>query len=100
MIWVDLKELNLWPVLESPIRNIVPNLVYAASGHEVTHAMVAGRMVLRDRRVLNADEDAIRDEAQRRADEVGAASPWTRTAGTWRCCGRWRPGSSERTLFP
>jgi 5-methylthioadenosine/S-adenosylhomocysteine deaminase len=81
MIWVDLKELNLWPVLESPIRNIVPNLVYAASGHEVTHAMVAGRMVLRDRRVLNADEDAIRDEAQRRADEVGrrvAADPDSR----------------------
>jgi 5-methylthioadenosine/S-adenosylhomocysteine deaminase len=71
IVWVDLKELNLWPVLESPIRNIVPNLVYAASGHEVRHAMVAGRMVLRDRRVLNADEDAIRDEAQRRADEVG-----------------------------
>jgi len=81
MIWVDLKELNLWPVLESPIRNIVPNLVYAASGHEVTHAMVAGRMVLRDRRVLNADEEAIRDEAQRRADEVGrrvAADPDSR----------------------
>ena len=71
MIWVDLKELNLWPVLESPIRNIVPNLVYAASGHEVTHAMVAGRMVLRDRQVLNTDEDVIRAEAQRRADEVG-----------------------------
>jgi hypothetical protein len=43
--------------------------------------MVAGRMVLRDRRVLNADEDAIRDETQRRADEVGrrvAADPDSR----------------------
>jgi 5-methylthioadenosine/S-adenosylhomocysteine deaminase len=78
LIWVDLRALNLWPVLESPIRNIVPNLVYAASGHEVTHAMVAGRLVMRDRRVLNADEDAIRDEAQRHADAVGrrvAADP-------------------------
>jgi len=33
--------------------------------------MVVGRMVLCDRRVLNADKDAIRDAAQRRADQVG-----------------------------
>jgi 5-methylthioadenosine/S-adenosylhomocysteine deaminase len=73
--------LNLSPVLEAPVRNLVPNLVYAASGHEVAHVMVAGRMVMRDRRVLTVDEAAIREEAQRRAEEVArrvAADPEAR----------------------
>jgi hypothetical protein len=39
---VDLTELNLSPVLESPVRNVMPNLVYAGSGHEVVTVMVAG----------------------------------------------------------
>ncbi len=81
MIWVDLSALNLSPVLEEPVRNLVPNLVYAASGHEVTHVMVAGRMVMRDRRILTVDEEEVRGEAQRRAQEVArrvAADPEAR----------------------
>ena len=35
LIVVDLTALNLSPVLDAPVRNIVPNLVYAGSGHEV-----------------------------------------------------------------
>jgi 5-methylthioadenosine/S-adenosylhomocysteine deaminase len=31
--------------LLEPVRNIVPNLVYAASGHEVTTVMVAGKVM-------------------------------------------------------
>jgi 5-methylthioadenosine/S-adenosylhomocysteine deaminase len=42
LILVDLNELNLSPVLNEPVRNIVPNLVYAASGREVKMVMVAG----------------------------------------------------------
>ena len=33
LITVDLTALNLSPVLTEPIRNIVPDVVYAASGH-------------------------------------------------------------------
>jgi 5-methylthioadenosine/S-adenosylhomocysteine deaminase len=78
LILVDLTALNLSPVLEAPIRNIVPNLVYAASGHEVKTVMVAGRVLVRDDVVLTADEDAIRAEAQIQAEAVAkrvAADP-------------------------
>jgi 5-methylthioadenosine/S-adenosylhomocysteine deaminase len=86
-ILVDLTALNLSPVLEAPIRNIVPNLVYAAceasrgewdSGHEVKTVMVAGRVLVRDGVVLTADEDAIRAEAQIQAEALAwrvAADP-------------------------
>ena len=78
LILVDLTALNLSPVLETPVRNIVPNLVYAASGHEVKTVMVAGRVLMHDRQVLTADEGAVRAEAQAQAEAVArrvAADP-------------------------
>ena len=70
LILVDLTELNLSPVLEAPIRNIVPNLVYAGSGHEVVTVMVAGNVLVRDGEVLVADEAAVHAEAEAQAEET------------------------------
>ena len=78
LILVDLRALNLSPVLQAPVRNIVPNLVYAATGHEVRTVMVAGQVLVRDGRALTADEDAIRAQAQTQAEAVArrvAADP-------------------------
>lgn len=78
LIVVDLAAANLSPVLDAPVRNIVPNLVYAASGREVKTVIIAGRIVLADGRVLTADEAAIRAEAQAQAEALGrrvAAGP-------------------------
>jgi 5-methylthioadenosine/S-adenosylhomocysteine deaminase len=78
LVLVDLRALNLSPVLEAPVRNIVPNLVYAASGHDVKVVMVVGRVLARDGQVLTADEAAVRDEAQVQAEALGrrvAADP-------------------------
>ncbi len=78
LIVVDLTAPNLSPVLDAPVRNIVPNLVYAASGHEVRDVMVAGRFLVRNGRVLTADEAAVRGEAQAQAAVLGrrvAADP-------------------------
>ena len=78
LILVDLSALNLSPVLDAPVRNIVPNLVYAASGHEVKTVMVAGRVLVRDGQVLTADEAAVRTQAQAQAEALAqrvAADP-------------------------
>ncbi|HXF64852.1 MAG TPA: amidohydrolase family protein [Caldilineaceae bacterium] len=72
IILVDLTEPNLLPILEAPIRTIVPNLVYAATGREVTTVLVAGRLLMRDRRLLTLDDAAIRAEAQAAAEMVAA----------------------------
>lgn len=40
--------LNLSPVLDEPMRDFVPNLVYAGSGYEVKNAMVVGKVLVRD----------------------------------------------------
>jgi 5-methylthioadenosine/S-adenosylhomocysteine deaminase len=78
LILVDLTEPNLSPVLERPIRNIVPNLVYAGNGHEVRLVMVAGQVLVREKVVQTADEAAIRAAAQEQAQALArrvAADP-------------------------
>ncbi len=78
LILVDLTALNLSPVLEAPVRNIVPNLVYAGSGHEVKTVMVAGEVLVQDGQVFTADEETIRAEAQVQAQALSqrvAADP-------------------------
>ncbi len=70
LIVVDLEVPNLSPVLDAPVRNIVPNLVYAASGHEVKTVMVAGKVLMRDRQMLTLDEEAIVAEAQMQAGKI------------------------------
>lgn len=73
LILVDLQAPNLMPTLAGPIRNIVPNLVYAATGHEVDLVMVDGRILLRDGKLLYIDEEAVQAEVQEQAEEVAAS---------------------------
>ncbi len=78
LIIVDLTKLNLSPILSAPVRNIVPNLVYAGTGHEVTTVMVAGKVLVRDGQVVTADEMAVRIKAQAQAENLAqrvAADP-------------------------
>ena len=63
---------NLMPILQDPIRNIVPNLVYAGTGREVTHVIIDGKLVVEDGAVLTLDEAAVQAEAQAAAEEIAA----------------------------
>lgn len=72
LILVDLTRPNLSPVLDIPIRNIVPNLIYAGSGHEVTTVVVDGRILVRDGQVLSMDESSVRANAQSQALHIAA----------------------------
>ncbi|MBR5981278.1 MAG: amidohydrolase, partial [Firmicutes bacterium] len=46
-------------------RNLVTNFVYFARGEEVTHSVVAGKVIMRDRKIVEIDEqeylDAVKD---------------------------------------
>jgi 5-methylthioadenosine/S-adenosylhomocysteine deaminase len=83
LILVDLTAPNLSPVIGEPVCNIVSNLVYAnlvyaGSGHEVKTVMAAGKVLVRDGRVLTVDESAVRAEAQLQAEALAqrvAADP-------------------------
>jgi 5-methylthioadenosine/S-adenosylhomocysteine deaminase len=73
-VLVDLRRPGLLPVHTRPMRNIVPNLVYAARGDEVCSVVVDGRILVESGRLQTVDEEAILAEAQRAADPIGAAA--------------------------
>jgi len=70
-IAVDLWTPAMQPVFEYPMRNIVPNLVYSARGSEVVLAAVDGRVIMRDRKILHVDEDAILQAVLKDPEGIG-----------------------------
>lgn len=58
-IAIDLKKPTMLPVYTQPMRNIVPNLVYSARGDEVALAAVEGKVIYKDGKILNIDEEEV-----------------------------------------
>ena len=73
-IAVDLTKPTMSPVFTHPMRNIVPNLVYSARGEEISLVAVDGKVLVRDGKVLTANEEEIVAEAQSYTDAIGDAS--------------------------
>ncbi|MFC4736107.1 amidohydrolase family protein [Bacillus daqingensis] len=70
LIVVNLETPALTPALTKPVDTITPNLVYAASGEEVEDVIVDGRFVMKQRKLVHADETAAAQRAQQRAEQL------------------------------
>ena len=83
-IAIDLNAISMMPVYTYPMRNIVPNLVYSARGCEVALSAVAGKVIMKDQKVLNVDEEQIKSEVAKLPEEVGkrAAAEFHEINGT------------------
>ncbi len=68
IIFVDLSSKAMVPVIKTPLRNHVPNLVYSARGEEVCQVMVDGKTLYLNGKFLTVNEDEIVSEAQKSAD--------------------------------
>jgi len=65
LIIVDLKKPHL-----TPVYNICSQLVYSASGADVQTSIINGKVVMRDRRLLTVDLDAVMDRVIRIAQDI------------------------------
>jgi 5-methylthioadenosine/S-adenosylhomocysteine deaminase len=65
LIVVDLSAPRLTPLYDP-----ISHLVYATKGADVRHTVIDGRIVMRDRRILTLDENAVLDEARRLQRQV------------------------------
>jgi 5-methylthioadenosine/S-adenosylhomocysteine deaminase len=70
LIVINLREPNLSPIICYPIRNIVPNLVYSARGHEVEMVIIDGKVIMEDRKLLTVDEKKAVEAAQQAAERM------------------------------
>jgi 5-methylthioadenosine/S-adenosylhomocysteine deaminase len=57
IILVDLDQPHLWPIVEGARQNIEEQIVYSASAGDVSHTIVAGKILMADRKVLTLDKD-------------------------------------------
>lgn len=69
LIAVDMDAPHLWPT-----QNLVHTLVESASGADVRHSIVNGKLLMRDRELLTIDREQVRREAER----LFAKQPWLR----------------------
>jgi 5-methylthioadenosine/S-adenosylhomocysteine deaminase len=68
LIVVDLSALHL-----TPMYNVISHLVYAAKASDVTDTIVNGRLLMRDRRLLTLNEEAVKAAARRYQKQVSAS---------------------------
>lgn len=80
IIMIDLSYPHLNPIYTAPVRNLIPNLVYSARGHEVELVMVNGRVIVEDHVLLTEDEKSVIEKANKSAARISAAlaqSEWS-----------------------
>lgn len=63
----DIAVIDLRSPHFAPDHDLVSHLAYVATGADVRHTVCAGRVLMRDRRVLSLDETAVRRRATDRA---------------------------------
>jgi 5-methylthioadenosine/S-adenosylhomocysteine deaminase len=68
--YADLILLDIQKPHLTPLFNPFSHLVYAASGADVRTSIIGGRIVMKDRRLLTIDRDAVIDAARRIAASV------------------------------
>jgi 5-methylthioadenosine/S-adenosylhomocysteine deaminase len=65
LVVVDLDDLN-----QTPYYNIYSDLVYATKAADVRTVIIEGRVVMRDRRLLTLNEEAIKADARRFRERI------------------------------
>ncbi len=71
LILLDLYSPTLAPVYTRPMRNMIPNIVYAARGNEVSTVIIHGRVIVEDHVPQTFDLREIISKNQKFADEIG-----------------------------
>jgi len=69
LILLDAKSANL-----SPVHDWTANIVYSANAGNVTDAIINGKIVMKDRKLLTINEEKLVEQAQKEAEKLAAAS--------------------------
>ena len=69
----DLIVVNMSAARQTPMYDPISHLVYVTRGDDVRTTIVNGKVLMRDRKMLTLDEDAILRDARMWADKVRAA---------------------------
>jgi len=54
----------------TPVYNPISHLLYSATSNDITDLVVAGKMIMKNRKILTIDEEAIKQEARKVAKKI------------------------------
>ncbi len=66
IIIIDMRKPHL-----TPLYHIYSHLVYAAQGSDVSTAIVNGKILMRERKILTVDEEEVKEEIKRISRKIG-----------------------------
>ena len=66
----DILIINRDTLNQIPLYNVYSDLVYATKASDVETVIINGRLVMRDRRLLTLNEDAVKTEARALRDKI------------------------------
>lgn len=69
----DLIQVDFTRLRHSPLYDVQSHLVYVLDSQDVTTTVVAGRILMRDRKILTLDGDALRGDVARVRDKIRTA---------------------------
>lgn len=78
IITIDLLDSFLTPIVSHPFHTFIPNIVYSATGKEINNVIINGKLVLKNGKFTEIDEESIIKKANLRAKEIyaNAAEDW------------------------
>jgi 5-methylthioadenosine/S-adenosylhomocysteine deaminase len=69
----DFIQLSAGKTHQQPLYNVVSHLVYVLDSTDVTTTVVAGKVLMENRRVLTIDETRLRADVKSKSDEIRSA---------------------------
>jgi 5-methylthioadenosine/S-adenosylhomocysteine deaminase len=66
----DIIIVDTWKPHLTPMYNPYSHLVYAAKGHDVSHSIINGRLIMEDRHLLTLDLQEVMSRAREKAETV------------------------------
>ncbi|UYP44601.1 5'-deoxyadenosine deaminase [Candidatus Lokiarchaeum ossiferum] len=67
VITLNLKKLNLVPVIDNPFHTIIPNLVYSTNGSEVNNVIINGDFIIKDNEFPSLNVEEITSDVSKKA---------------------------------
>lgn len=70
LVLVNLKSVRLTPLILRRYPNLLSHLVYSAHGDDVDTVIVDGKVVMKNRALINVDEAEVLERAQKACDDL------------------------------
>ncbi|MEM3924122.1 MAG: amidohydrolase [Zestosphaera sp.] len=79
----DIIIIDYWQPHLIPMNNPVSHIVYCASGHDVKHVIINGKLIVHNKKIQTINEEEILKEAEKAFESLSSRAGVCREVETW-----------------